>query len=89
MKTVKIIVGDEIQEIFYADKELLCWTSLFFRRMLNSELKEAESLEVQLPEDNAVVFRHYLAWLNIVTSQTEKDHLIHSVGAGNGLLCYV
>ena len=58
---VKIIAGEE-QEIFYADKTILCKESSFFDRALNGRFLESNN-EIRLPDESPVTVNILINWL--------------------------
>ncbi len=61
-KMVKVFVGPEEEE-FVIHKNLLCASSKFFERALNSGFVEDKLQELRLPEEQAALFAFFSDWL--------------------------
>lgn len=59
---VKIEVGAE-KEVFVVHKDLLCKKAPFFDKMFNGQFLEGHSQSAQLPEDDAITFKLFVAWI--------------------------
>ncbi|KAL1800542.1 hypothetical protein ACET3X_000884 [Alternaria dauci] len=64
LSAVFICVGtDPDTEHFVAHESFLTSRSEFFRRAMNGNWKEAETRTINLPDDNAQVFAHYINYV--------------------------
>ena len=59
---VSLIVGPS-KTTFQVDKSLLCGSVDFFSKAFNSEFKEAQTSQMELPDDKAETVRNFLTWL--------------------------
>jgi hypothetical protein len=75
---VKIIVGRSKQE-FSMHKGLLCNIAPYFDAALKGSFKEAEEQRIEMPEEDAEVFKYFQLWAYtdciLTESETEKDIL--------------
>jgi hypothetical protein len=55
--------ADTKKEIFQVHKDLLCQKAPFFDKMFNGEFREGQIQTAQLPEDDPMIFKIFLAWV--------------------------
>lgn len=66
-RMITINVGDPAgtnYQVFYVLATVLCQHSAFFRGALEGQFSEAHSDQVDLPEDDPILFSHILLWMH-------------------------
>ena len=60
---VEVIVGPQ-KQVFRLHKEILCNVSSYFRAALKGSFAEGLTQKIELPEDDATVFKLFRVWLH-------------------------